>query len=152
VPKTKEYLDFCTERGYSLIAYFISSLTKTADATCEVNRCREIKADRSPFCANHTCRERDCEMSCFTKPYCDERGFMSICVMLVADYVDVCAEAKCEYPKPWLGKQKTWGKFCPMREYSLQDAENLGSNFDRYLPRAKLPGIRGLCLAVLRRP
>lgn len=73
MPKTKEYLDYCTDRELPLSLVWHPKLTLSTDATCQVTRCREIKMDRSLYCPNHTCRERDCEKSCFSKPYCDER-------------------------------------------------------------------------------
>src|SRR3954462_1975854 len=47
------------------------------DATCQVARCREIKKDGSPHCPSHTCRERDCHKSCYTKPYCADRELLA---------------------------------------------------------------------------
>ncbi|KAK3941717.1 hypothetical protein QBC46DRAFT_381813 [Diplogelasinospora grovesii] len=68
VPKTKEYLSFCTEH-----------------VTCNLPRCKEIKLERSTFCANHTCRERDCAQSAFPRtPYCNDHR---------------CEDEYCPYPK-----------------------------------------------------
>ncbi|KAK0704785.1 hypothetical protein B0H67DRAFT_360170 [Lasiosphaeris hirsuta] len=82
LPKTKEYLAFCTDH-----------------ATCEVNRCRDTKLERSPFCAIHTCHERDCSRNSQGNPYCPEHG---------------CTEIRCENPKLRSSESLIKYKFCAL--------------------------------------
>ncbi|KAK5660903.1 hypothetical protein OQA88_12276 [Cercophora sp. LCS_1] len=99
IAKTDEYLNYCTEH-----------------VTCEANRCRGIKTERSPFCADHTCRERGCDRSCHNKPYCNEH---------------VCAEPSCEFPKPLLSTNK-FGKFCPMHTCRERNCRNFVDSTSLY--------------------
>nr|CAD21147.1 hypothetical protein [Neurospora crassa] len=82
VAGTKEYLRFCVDH-----------------ATCAVNRCKDMKVEQSLYCAHHTCRERGCNKSSQSKPFCSEH---------------CCAEVNCRFPRPWAASPNPRDKFCPL--------------------------------------
>jgi len=86
VPKSKDYLAYCTDRGSnqplqpnsSYQCCVVQQLTKPShleDATCNVARCKELKIEQSPYCSIHTCRERGCSKSSQRAPYCNDRKY-----------------------------------------------------------------------------
>ncbi|KAL2129319.1 hypothetical protein VTI74DRAFT_7947 [Chaetomium olivicolor] len=79
--KANDYLAYCT-----------------GHATCSARRCNAMKVEGSPFCYDHTCRERGCNKPTESAQYCEDHR---------------CAEPDCQYPRSF-GPEREAGKFCPM--------------------------------------
>ncbi|GAB1313549.1 hypothetical protein MFIFM68171_03759 [Madurella fahalii] len=77
--ETKEYLAHCTNHSTCSARFSLS--------------CTAIKMERSAFCEEHTCRERDCERYTTSPPYCTLHG---------------CGSPGCR------SHRSDGGKFCPL--------------------------------------
>lgn len=131
------------------------------DATCAGRRCNAMKVDGSPFCKDHTCRERGCNKATGSGQYCEDRESLKTESMLLVGRPrlmkpsDRCSAPSCQNPRPF-DPEKEGAKHCPLRESSLFPTTiatfQRTHQEDRHMPYLKVPGIRRQASPLLQFP
>lgn len=116
---TDKYLAYCANRKLVPLipkAQFLILL----DAACFARRCTATKMDGSPFCEDHTCRERGCLTATSAQPYCVDRKPLNAVFPSVQHrsdlLVDRCNEPSCQNSRARTSNPDSEGEFCPLRK------------------------------------